>query len=127
MNKEIAELEKEKQIKEMLFVCPQVVVAYDGNPKGQHLYGEQRQQIAEAYYNAGYRKVGDEYEYVKGYLPYTKKLEAAVRKETAKEILESIFDELMCGDLGEFCGRGWIFDVDEAKAYFEKYGVEIEE
>lgn len=50
-------MNKEEQIKEMLLAIPQKIVAYDMNPKGQHLYGEQRQQIAEALYNVGYRKV----------------------------------------------------------------------
>lgn len=49
-------MSKEQQIKEMLLDVPQKIVAYDGNPAGQHLYGEQRQEIAEALYNAGYRK-----------------------------------------------------------------------
>nr|DAD76284.1 MAG TPA: hypothetical protein [Siphoviridae sp. cttDR14] len=48
-------MNKEQQIKEMLLDVPQKIVAYDGNPAGQHLYGEQRQEIAEALYNAGYR------------------------------------------------------------------------
>lgn len=52
---------KQEQINEMLLYVPQTIVAYDANPKGQHLYGEQRQQIAEVLYNAGYRKV-DEFE-----------------------------------------------------------------
>lgn len=50
-------MNKEEQIREMLLAIPQKIVAYDMNPKGQHLYGEQRQQIAETLYNAGYRKV----------------------------------------------------------------------
>lgn len=45
-----------KEIEEIMLTVPQKIVAYDGNPAGQHLYGEQRQQIAEALYNAGYRK-----------------------------------------------------------------------
>lgn len=48
---------KEQQIEEMMLDVPQTIVAYDANPKGQHLYGEQRLQIAEALYNAGYRRV----------------------------------------------------------------------
>ena len=48
---------KQEQINEMLLYVPQTIVAYDGNPKGQHLYGEQRQQIAEVLYKAGYRKI----------------------------------------------------------------------
>lgn len=49
-------MNKEQQIKQMMLDVPQNIVAYDGNPVGQHLYGEQRQQIAEALYNIGYRK-----------------------------------------------------------------------
>ena len=49
-------MNKEQQIKQMMLDVPQKIVAYDGNPAGQHLYGEQRQQIAETLYNAGYRK-----------------------------------------------------------------------
>ena len=48
---------KQEQINEMLLYVPQTIVAYDANPKGQHLYGEQRQQIAEVLYKAGYRKI----------------------------------------------------------------------
>ena len=53
-------MNKEQQIEEMMLTVPQKIVAYDGNPAGQHLYGEQRQEIAEALYNAGYRKVGSD-------------------------------------------------------------------
>lgn len=52
-------MSKEQQIEEIMLTVPQKIVAYDGNPAGQHLYGEQRQQIAEALYNAGYRKLSD--------------------------------------------------------------------
>ena len=48
---------RQEQINEMLLCVPQTIVAYDANPKGQHLYAEQRQQIAEVLYNAGYRKI----------------------------------------------------------------------
>lgn len=47
---------KQEQINEMVLAVPQTIVAYDANPKGQRLYGEQRQQIAETLYEAGYRK-----------------------------------------------------------------------
>lgn len=50
-------MDKEQEIKEMMLDIPQKIVAYDGNPTGQHLYGEQRQQIAESLYKAGYRKI----------------------------------------------------------------------
>ena len=49
-------MNKEQQIEEMMLAVPQKIVAFDMNPKGQHLYGEQRKEIAEALYNAGYRK-----------------------------------------------------------------------
>lgn len=48
---------EKKEIKELMLDIPQKIVAYDGNPAGQHLYGEQRQQIAEALYKADYRKI----------------------------------------------------------------------
>lgn len=48
---------KQDQINEMVLAVPQTIVAYDANPKGQHLYGEQRRQIAETLYEAGYRKI----------------------------------------------------------------------
>ena len=49
----------DKGIEERMLTVPQKIVAYDMNPKGQHLYGEQRQEIAEAIYNAGYRKIDE--------------------------------------------------------------------
>ena len=50
-------MNEKQEIKELMLDIPQNIVAYDGNPAGQHLYGEQRQQIAEALYKAGYRKI----------------------------------------------------------------------
>ena len=64
--------------------------------------GVQRQ--AELLYNAGYKQ----------------------EKEVAKEIFARIFDTDVCGDLGEFCGVGWIFSVDEAKEIAEEFGIEVE-
>lgn len=54
------ETTKQEQINEMLLYVPRTIVAYDANPKGQHLYGEQRRQIAVALYDVGYRKVPDD-------------------------------------------------------------------
>lgn len=51
---------KQEQINEMLLYVPQTIVAYDANPKGQHLYGEQRRQIAVALYDVGYRKIDED-------------------------------------------------------------------
>ncbi len=42
---------KQDQVDEMMLDVPQTIVAYDANPKGQHLYGEQRLQIAEVLYD----------------------------------------------------------------------------
>ena len=84
-------------------------------------------QIAEALYNAGYRKVGDEYEYIKGYLPYTKKLEAAVRKETAKELfvkIEPTITTHFYGSIEEDITANLIYKG--ILAVFKNYGVEIE-
>lgn len=57
-------MSKEQQIEEIMLTIPQKIVAYNGDPKGQHLYGEQRLQIAEALYNAGYRKVPENERFV---------------------------------------------------------------
>lgn len=48
-----------EQIDEMMLDVPQTIVAYDANPKGQHLYGEQRLQIAEVLYDKGYGNVSE--------------------------------------------------------------------
>lgn len=64
--------------------------------------------IAKALYDAGYRKVDD------------------VRKETAKEILDMLYDMGIDNGILEWCK---IFDVNGvslAKQICEKYGVEIE-
>lgn len=51
---------KQEQIEAMMLEIPQTIVAYNGDPKGQHLYGEQRLQIAEKLVENGY---GDVTEY----------------------------------------------------------------
>lgn len=50
---------EQEQIEKMMLDVPQTIVAYDANPKGQHLYGEQRLQIAEILYDKGYGKVSE--------------------------------------------------------------------
>ena len=50
---------KQEQIEQMMLDVPQTVVAYDANPKGQHLYGEQRLQIAEILCDKGYGDVSE--------------------------------------------------------------------
>lgn len=48
---------KQEQIEAMMLEIPQTIVAYNGDPKGQHLYGEQRLQIAEVLVENGYGDV----------------------------------------------------------------------
>ena len=48
-----------EEIEEMMLTVPQKIVAYDGNHAVQHLYREQRREIAEALYNAGYGDVNE--------------------------------------------------------------------
>lgn len=50
---------KQEQVDEMMLDVPQTIVAYDANPKRQHLYGEQRLQIAEVLYDKGYGNVSE--------------------------------------------------------------------
>ena len=74
---------KKEQIKEMMLTVPQKIVAYDGNPAGQHLYGEQRQEIAEALYNAGYRKLPEDSVVLSREEYERLKLELAIEKKRA--------------------------------------------
>ena len=80
-------MNKEQQIEEMLLDVPQKIVAYDGNPAGQHLYGEQRQEIAEALYNAGYRKIDENCAVI------TKAELKEYKRQAVKEVLESLKEE----------------------------------
>lgn len=50
---------EQEQVYKMMLDIPQTIVAYDANPEGQHLYGEQRLQIAEVLYNKGYGNVSE--------------------------------------------------------------------
>lgn len=50
---------KQEQIEKMMLDVPQTIAAYDANPKGQHLYGEQRLQIAEILYDKGYGDISE--------------------------------------------------------------------
>ena len=50
---------EQEQIEAMKLTIPQTIVAYDMNPQGQHLYGEQRLQIAEELIKAGYGDVSE--------------------------------------------------------------------
>lgn len=89
---------EQEQINEMLLYVPQTIVAYDANPKGQHLYGEQRQQIAKALYNAGYRKIREKDETLeerKGLKAEIKHLNTIV--ERLDELLAKGIDDYIMG------------------------------
>ena len=49
--------DKQKAIEEMTEVIPYDIIRYDQKPKGQHLYWEQRKEIAEALVNANYGNI----------------------------------------------------------------------
>ena len=130
---------KQEQIKEMMLDVPQTIVAYDANPKGQHLYGEQRQQIAEALYNAGYRKVLIDTENGKAvdcvqYAPrqliegYTEREVEKARKDTAKAILNVLYFNLQNSVKGHIANSNDYYSVmDRIQEIAKNYGVEIEE
>ena len=72
---------EQEQIKEMMLDVPQTIIAYDANPKGQHLYGEQRLQIAEVLYDKGYGCISE-------YRAEIERLEAEFKQlQTNAEIL----------------------------------------
>lgn len=72
---------EQEQIKEMMLDVPQTIIAYDANPKGQHLYGEQRLQIAEVLYDKGYGRISE-------YKAEIERLEAEFKQlQTNAEIL----------------------------------------
>lgn len=85
-------MNKEQQIEEIMLTVPQKIVAYDGNPSGQHLYGEQRQEIAEAIYNAGYRKIDENCTVI------TKDELKEYKRQAVKEFTEKLQKELPCRD-----------------------------
>ena len=101
MNKEYLE--------EMMLDVPQTIVAYDANPKGQHLYGEQRLQIAEALYNTGYRKVSNSIRELIDMLE-----EGATIKEKNAEI-KRLEKENAC--LLKACEKQYTFNTTANKTY----------
>ena len=72
---------EQEQIKEMMLDVPQTVGGYEANPQGQHLYGEQRLQIAEILCDKGYGRIGE-------YKSEIERLEAEFKQlQTNAEIL----------------------------------------
>ena len=52
-------MDKQKEIEKMAKTIPSTIIAYNGNPQGQHLYGEQREEIATILVNEGYGDVNN--------------------------------------------------------------------
>lgn len=102
------------EIKEMMLTVPQKIVAYDGNPAGQHLYGEQRQQIAEALYNAGYRKIDE------NCVVITKAELKEYKRQAVKEFADELKKDPRINNYGlEFVA---LVDIDaELKALLKEY------
>lgn len=100
---------KQEQINEMVLAVPQTIVAYDANPKGQRLYGEQRQQIAETLYDAGYRKTPNDIRELIDVL-----YEGAKLKEKLDEIKRL---ETENAYLLKACEEKFTFDTTENKKY----------
>lgn len=107
-------MNKEQQVKEMLLDIPQKIVAYDGNPAGQHLYGEQRQEIAEALYNAGYRKIDENCAVI------TKEELKEYKRQAVKAFAERLKKDPRINNYGlEFVA---LVDIDaELKALLKEY------
>ena len=123
-----------KEVEEMMLTIPQKIVAYDGNPAGQHLYGEQRQEIAEVLYNAGYRKI-DEFAECRNCTawsgtdctrhPYTQgclKDENNIKRQAVKEFAEKLKKRSYCDN--NFMDGKWhryvfVDDIDELLKEYE--------
>jgi hypothetical protein len=113
-----------EMIEEMAKFIPNDIVRYDGMPRGQHLYIEQKEEIAKELLKAGYRKIPEgsvvlsKEEYVK--LKYTWITDSDAykkgSKETAMEILKWLVDTGMIN-----------IAPDTTKMHFkEQFGVEVE-
>ena len=105
---------KKTKIEEMMLTVPQKIVAYDGNPSGQHLYGEQRQEIAEVLYNAGYRKIDENCAVI------TKDELKLYQRQAVKAFAERLKKEPRINNYGlEFVA---LVDIDtELKALLKEY------
>lgn len=90
---------------------------------------------AEKIYNAGYRKVGkdeivvkksEQKQWLKDCIESNKKTEEIARKETAREILDMLYDMGIDNEILECCRICDVNGVSLAKQICEKYGLEIE-
>ena len=102
------------EIREIMLTVPQKIVAYDSNPAGQHLYGEQRQEIAEALYNAGYRKIDENCAVI------TKDELKEYKRQAVKAFAERLKKDTRINNYGlEFVA---LVDIDaELKALLKEY------
>lgn len=107
-----------EEIKELMLTIPQTIVAYDGNPAGQHLYGEQRQEIAETLYNAGYRKIDENCAVItKAEL---KEYKRQAVKEFAKKLKRKAFNKDMFNDWAGATYVVLVREIDELLKEYEK-------
>ena len=70
-------MNNEQTIKEMAKAIPCDIIRYDQKPKGQHLYIEQREEIAEALLKEGYGNI------------------KKVREKTINEIFYMLYTQIM--------------------------------
>ena len=104
-----------KEIEEMMLTVPQKIVSYDMNPKGQHLYGEQRQEIAEAVYVAGYRKIDENCAVI------TKAELKEYKRQAVKEFTERLKNVIYERDyLQGYAEIGLIEEIDELLKEYEQ-------
>lgn len=109
-----------KEIEEMILAVPQKIVAYDGNPAGQHLYGEQRQEIAEALYNAGYRNT-----FTSDFASNMKSVLEIEKKNAVKEFAEKLKKKVhnYYPSIDSYCTSKHVIlvkDIDELLKEYEK-------
>lgn len=106
-----------EEIKELMLTIPQTIVAYDANPKGQHLYGEQRQEIAETLYNAGYRKIDENCSVI------TKAELKEYKRQDVKEFAEKLKKRSYCDNVfkdGKWHRYVFVDEIDELLKEYEK-------
>ena len=131
---------KQEQIEEMEKVIKeeQILIANNSNEFKQLMQKGVGYCHAKALYDAGYRKVLLDTENGKAvdvsqYAPWelieghTEREVEKARKETAREILDMLYDEGIDKEILECCRICDVNGVSLAKQICEKYGVEIEE
>lgn len=105
-----------KEIEEMMLTVPQKIVSYDGNTAGQHLYGEQRLQIAESLYNAGYRKIDE------NCIVITKAELKEYKRQAVKEFAEKLKESAQT-NLDHFMGFQKVVLTEQIDELLKEYGI----